>query len=126
MTPDGLFYTKTHEWARVEGDAVYVGITDYAQSELGDMVFIELPSPGREVSVGEAFATIEAVKAVSDVYSPVSGEIVEVNETLRTAPDTVNKDPYGDGWMVKIKMSNPAETEELISSEDYKKLIGEL
>ncbi len=126
MTPEELYYTKTHEWVRVEGEIATVGITDYAQSELGDIVFIELPEVGRVVSAGEAFATIEAVKTVADVYAPVSGEIVEVNETLRTSPDVANKSPYDEGWIVKIRMSKPDEVKSLLSAEDYKAMIGEV
>ncbi|MCD6418165.1 glycine cleavage system protein GcvH [bacterium] len=125
MVRDDLLYTKEHEWIKADGDVGIVGITDYAQSELGDIVFIELPAAKKSIAAGEAFATIEAVKAVSDVYAPVSGEIIEVNEALRTAPDIVNNDPYGDGWMVKIKMSDRSELDNLLSPQDYKDLIGE-
>jgi len=125
MVLDNLLYTKEHEWARAEGDTLVLGITDYAQSELGDIVFVELPHKGKSFSAGDSIATIEAVKAVSDVYSPVSGQIIEINESIRTAPDAVNKDPYGTGWMIKVKMSNPAELKGLLSPGDYKKLIGE-
>ncbi len=125
MVLDGLYYTKEHEWAKVDGEIATVGITDYAQSELGDVVYIELPSEGKSVSVGDAFSTIEAVKAVSDVYSPVSGEIIEVHKELATAPDLINKDPYGDGWIIKVKMSNPDDLKNLLSADEYRKLIGE-
>ncbi|RKZ24962.1 glycine cleavage system protein GcvH [bacterium] len=125
MVLDGLYYTKEHEWAKVDGEIATVGITDYAQSELGDVVYIELPSDGKSVSVGDAFSTIEAVKAVSDVYSPVSGEIIEVHKELATAPDLINKDPYGDGWIIKVKMSNPDDLKNLLSADEYRKLIGE-
>lgn len=125
MVLDGLYYTKEHEWAKVDGEIATVGITDYAQSELGDVVYIELPSDGKSVSVGDAFSTIEAVKAVSDVYSPVSGEIIEVHKELATAPDLINRDPYGDGWIIKVKMSNPDDLKNLLSADEYRKLIGE-
>ena len=125
MVLDGLYYTKEHEWAKVDGEIATVGITDYAQSELGDVVYIELPSDGKSVSVGDTFSTIEAVKAVSDVYSPVSGEIIEVHKELATAPDLINKDPYGDGWIIKVKMSNPDDLKNLLSADEYRKLIGE-
>jgi len=125
MTLDGLLYTKEHEWMRIDGDIAVVGITDYAQGELGDIVFVELPAPGKMVASGDVALTVEAVKAVSDVYAPVAGKIVAVNDVLRTAPDTVNKDPYGTGWMVKIKMSAPGDFSGLLSPSDYKKLIAE-
>ena len=125
MVKEGLYYSKEHEWVRVEGDIAVVGITDYAQSELGDMVFIELPQVGRKVKAMEAAATIEAVKAVADVYSPVSGEIIEVNEALKNDPSPINSDPYGEGWIFKVKMENPDELKDLLSPDDYRKLIGE-
>ena len=125
MVRDDLYYTKEHEWAKIEGDIAIIGITDYAQSELGDILYVELPSEGKTVSAGEVLATVEAVKAVSDVYAPLSGEVDEVNEILSTTPEIINKDPYGEGWMVKIKMSNPDEVEQLLSPADYRDLIGE-
>lgn len=121
--PENLRYTNDHEWVKVDGDTAIVGITDYAQGELGDIVYIELPEVGREVSKGDPVATIEAVKTVADVYSPVSGEITEVNEKLKDAAEIVNKDPYGDGWMFKLKMKDKNELDELLTAEDYKKLI---
>ncbi len=123
--PEELKYSKDHEWVRVEGDIAVVGITDYAQSELGDIVYVELPQVGTRVQKGETVATVEAVKTAADVYSPVSGEVVEVNSALEEHAELVNKDPYGEGWIVKIKMSNPEELNELLSAEEYKKLIGE-
>lgn len=123
--PDGLYYSKDHEWIRVEGDIATEGITDYAQSELSDIVYVELPQVGRKVKKGEAIGTIEAVKTVADLYAVVSGEIVEVNENLKTSPQVVNSDPYGEGWMVKIKMENPDELKELMTAEEYKKHIGQ-
>ena len=125
MVLDDIYYTKEHEWAKVDGDVAIIGITDYAQSELGDIVFVELPGGNQEVSAGDAFITIEAVKAVTDVYAPVSGEIIELNNELVSTPDLINKDPYGDGWMAKIKMSNPDEIEQLLSPDEYRELIGE-
>ncbi len=125
MIRDDLYYTKEHEWAKIEGDIAIVGITDYAQSELGDILYVELPSVGKTVNAGDVLATVEAVKAVSDVYAPLSGEVVEVNEALASTPEVINKDPYGEGWLVKIKMSNPDEVGNLLSPEDYKNLVGE-
>ncbi len=122
--PENLKYTKDHEWALVEGDMATIGITDYAQSELGDIVYLELPSVGDSATVGEAIGTIEAVKTVADLYSPVSGEVVEINEALQDASELVNKDPYGEGWLAKIKMENPGEADQLMSPEDYKKLLS--
>ncbi len=125
MVRDDLYYTKEHEWVKVEGDTAIVGITDYAQSELGDILYVELPDVGKTVSAGDVLATVEAVKAVSDVYAPLSGEVIEVNEALSTTPEVINKDPYGEGWMVKIKISNPDEVNQLLSPADYRNLIGE-
>jgi glycine cleavage system H protein len=123
--PKDLKYTKDHEWAKLDGDVVTVGITDYAQGELGDVVFVELPEAGTEIDVDESFGTIEAVKAVADLFSPVSGEIVEANsDILEDAPETINSDPYGDGWMVKIKLSDVGQYEGLMSADDYEKHIG--
>ena len=122
--PENLKYTKDHEWVLVDGDTGTVGITDYAQGELGDVVFVELPAIGRSVKQGESFGTIEAVKAVSDMYAPISGSVAEVNKELEKTPEIVNKDPYGKGWMVKIKVSNPADLSSLINAAAYKALIG--
>lgn len=124
LVPKELKYTKTHEWVRIEGDTATVGITDFAQSELSDVVFVELSAPGRVLKQNDAFGTVEAVKAVSDVYAPVSGEVIAVNENLKTAPDTVNKEPFGAGWMVKIRLSNPSELEGLLKPEDYEILAA--
>jgi glycine cleavage system H protein len=123
--PANLLYTKDHEWIRVEGDTGYIGVTDFAQGELGDVVFIEIETVGETLPKEEVFGTIEAVKTVSDMFMPVGGEILEVNPALEEKPDLVNKDPYGKGWMVKIRMSNPDETKELLSPEEYKTLLGE-
>jgi len=123
--PDTLRYTKDHEWIRVEGDYGVVGITDYAQSELGDIVFVELPQVGSSFSQGQSLGTIEAVKAVSDLFLPASGEIVEVNGNLGNAPELINKDPYGDGWMVKIRIKDHAEIDTLHDAKAYRSLIGQ-
>jgi glycine cleavage system H protein len=121
--PADLLYTKDHEWLRVEGDMAYVGITDFAQGELGDIVFLEIETLGETLNKEEVFGTIEAVKTVSDMFMPVSGEILEVNPALEETPDVVNKDPYGKGWIVKIKISNPEEVKELLIAEKYKSLL---
>jgi glycine cleavage system H protein len=122
--PAELKYTKDHEWAKVDGDVVTVGITDYAQGELGDVVYVDLPDVGAEVSQNDTFGSIEAVKAVADMYSPVSGEVVEVNEAISDAPETINQDPYGEGWMVKIRISNPDELNSLMDAAAYKDLLS--
>lgn len=122
--PENLKYTKDHEWVLIEGDTGTVGITDYAQGELGDVVFVELPAVGKTVKQGETFGTIEAVKAVSDLYAPVSGSVIGVNAELGTVPETVNKDPYGKGWMVKLKLTHAGEAAGLLSATAYKALIG--
>ncbi len=122
--PDNLKYTKEHEWIRVEGDVVVVGVSDFAQGELGDIVFLEVETIGETLEKEEVFGTIEAVKTVSDMFMPVSGEVIEFNEALADTPELVNKDPYGEGWMIKIKMSNPAELDELLDVEAYKELIN--
>ena len=121
--PSDLKYAKSHEWIRVSGDTATVGISDHAQSELTDVVFVELPEAGRKVKAGEACAVVESVKTASDIYSPVSGEIVEVNKPVTDKPDLVNTEPYAGGWFFKIKLSNPAELNALLSPEDYKKQI---
>ena len=119
-----LLYTEEHEWVSVEEDVATIGITDYAQGELGDVVFVELPAVGAEVKQMESFGTIEAVKAVSDLFAPVSGQVVEINEALADQPKLVNKDPYVDGWMIKIKMSDLSELESLLKADAYKSLIS--
>jgi glycine cleavage system H protein len=121
--PSDLLYTKDHEWLRIEGNMGYVGITDFAQGELGDVVFLEIETLGEILKMGEVFGTIEAVKTVSDIYMPVGGEVLEVNPDLEATPDVVNKDPYGKGWMIKIKVSDPAEAKELLTPEKYKELL---
>ena len=125
MVLEGLFYTETHEWLRVEGDEAYYGITDHAQHELGDIVYVELPEEEDELSVGEAFGTIEAVKAVEDLISPITGIVIEVNEDLEDAPETINKSAFEDGWIIKIKISDKSELDNLLNAEQYKKLIEE-
>jgi glycine cleavage system H protein len=122
--PENLKYTKDHEWIQIDGDTGIVGITDYAQGELGDVVFVELPAVGKVVKAHDTFGTIEAVKAVSDIYAPISGSVVAVNPELEKTPEIVNKEPYGKGWMVKIKISNPSEVSGLLSATAYKQLIG--
>lgn len=123
-TPTHLKYTKDHEWVIVDGDIATVGITHFAQKELGDIVYVEVETLDQVLSKDEVFGTVEAVKTVSDLFLPLSGEIIEFNEDLVTKPETVNADPYGDGWMIKIKISNPSEIGELLDSDAYKKLIG--
>jgi glycine cleavage system H protein len=122
--PEKLKYTKDHEWIRVEADAGFIGITDFAQGELGDIVFVELPAAGKRVEYSQAFGTVEAVKAVSDLYSPVTGEILEVNKKIHDSPELVNKDPYEQGWMIKVKIEKPAELEQLLDVDAYKKLVA--
>ena len=121
--PAELKYSNDHEWCRVEGEYAYVGITDFAQSELGDIVFVDIQSEGESLAAGDIFGTIEAVKTVSDAFTPVSGEVVEVNPAIDADPALVNKDPYGEGWMVKIKMFAPEEVESLLSADDYAAFI---
>jgi glycine cleavage system H protein len=121
--PENLKYTKDHEWIRVEGEEAYVGITDYAQGELGDIVFIEIETEGEELAKEEVFGTIEAVKTVSDMFMPIAGEVLEVNEKLEESPEVVNKDAYGDGWLIKIKVTDPSEVDELLDAAAYKALL---
>ncbi len=123
--PEELKYTEEHEWVLVEDDVVSVGITDFAQDSLGDIVFVELPEVGARVEAGKAFGVVESVKAVSDIYSPVTGEVVEVNEELPDEPEVLNTSPYEDGWMVKIRYSEPEELDELLDADAYRELIEE-
>lgn len=123
-TPTNLRYTREHEWIRVEGNEAYVGITDYAQSELGEIVFVDVNTVGENVAQGEVFGSVEAVKTVSDLNMPVSGEVLEFNEALNDQPELVNNDPYGEGWMVKISVADPAELETLLDATAYEQLIG--
>ena len=120
--PEELQYTKTHEWVRREEDVATVGITEHAQDELGDVVFIELPEKGASFGAGDAFGTVESVKAVSDLYAPVGGEVVEVNEALNDSPEKINEEPYGDGWIIRLRVSEEAD---LLSAGDYEKLLEE-
>ena len=122
--PQELRYTKDHEWARLDGDVVYVGITDYAQGELGEIVYVDVTTEGESLSAEEVFGSIEAVKTVSDLLLPIEGEILEVNSELEDRPELVNSDPYGKGWLVKVKPANAEDVEGLLSPEDYKKLIA--
>ena len=123
--PEELKYTEEHEWVLVEGDLAMIGITDFAQDALGDVVFVELPAVGTEVTTGKAFGVVESVKAVSDVYSPVSGTVEEINEELPDAPEIINTSPYGDGWMIKIRMSNPGELDGLMDAAAYQAHLAE-
>jgi glycine cleavage system H protein len=122
--PDNLRYTKDHEWVRLEGDVAVVGITDFAQKELGDIVYVEVESVGKSFNSAEVFGTVEAVKTVSDLFMPISGTVQELNPILANEPELVNSDPYGKGWMIKIKPSNKAEIDSLMSAADYDKLVG--
>jgi len=121
--PENLKYSEDHEWIRIEGDVAFVGITDYAQSNLGDIVFIEVETLGEELDKGEAFGNVEAVKAVEELYLPITGEVLEFNEELEDSPDLVNKDPYDKGWVVKIKITDPGELDDLLDSKAYTGLI---
>lgn len=122
--PDNLKYTAEHEWVKIDGDVATVGITDFAQGELGDIVFVEVDTVGEELDQNEVFGTIEAVKTVSDLFSPVAGEIMEFNGDLEDAPENINQDPYEKGWIVKIKMSNPSEADALLDAEAYSQIAG--
>ena len=122
--PANLKYSNDHEWVRVEGNEAFVGITDFAQGQLGDIVFVDVPTVGESLGQNEVFGSIEAVKTVSDAFLPVSGEILEFNEALENDPSLVNKDPYGEGWIIKVNMANPAEVDTLLSADDYAKLVG--
>ena len=117
--PDDLHYSKDHEWVRVDGNVAVVGITDYAQDSLGDVVYVELPKPGDEFAANESFGSVESVKAVSEVFSPVSGEVASINETLADEPEKVNQDPYREGWMIRVQMSNPGEVDSLLTAAEY-------
>ena len=117
--PEDLHYSKDHEWVRVEGDQAVIGITDYAQDSLGDVVYVELPKTGEKFSANESFGSVESVKAVSEVFTPISGEVVKINEALADEPEKVNTDPYGAGWMISIRMSNPGEVDSLLTAAEY-------
>lgn len=122
--PENLKYTKDHEWCKVDGDTLTIGVTDFAQSELGDIVFVEVETEGEELDKEEVFGTIEAVKTVSDLFMPVTGEVIEFNEELEASPEVVNSDPYGEGWMIKIKITDQGDLDELLDAAAYKDLIG--
>lgn len=122
--PASLKYTKDHEWIRVEGDVAFIGITDHAQKELGDIVYVDIDTLDKEVAQNDVFGTVEAVKTVSDLFSPITGTVLEVNDKLDGNPELVNSDPYGDGWMVKMSITNPAELDGLLASEAYGELVG--
>jgi glycine cleavage system H protein len=122
--PANLKYTKDHEWVSVEGDVATIGITDFAQGELGDIVYVEIETVGETMDQEEVFGSVEAVKTVSDLFMPVSGEIIEFNAGLESNPEAVNKDPYGDGWMIKVKLSNPSEVDSLLDATGYQALVG--
>lgn len=122
--PEHLAYTEAHEWLEVESDTGTVGITDYAQSQLGDIVFVELPEVGAQLRRGEAFGTVEAVKTVEDLYAPISGEVVEVNEDLEDDAERVNRDPYGEGWLIKVRLAEPAELDDVLAAADYRDHIA--
>jgi len=124
MYPENFRYTKEHEWVRVEGDTGVVGITDHAQEQLGDIVYVDLPKPGTRLEQGKTLGSVESVKAVSDIYSPVSGEVVSVNDALTTSPEKLNADPHGEAWLVKIKLSAPGEIQQLLSADDYQNYVG--
>ncbi len=125
MVQPELLYSKEHEWVRIEGDRATIGVTDYAQEALGDIVYVELPKPGRTVEQFGDIGVVESVKAVSDLFTPISGEVVEVNAALETDPAAVNRDPYGDGWLVKLKLKDSGEAKNLLAPRDYEKLIAE-
>ncbi len=122
--PGDRRYTKEHEWAKTEGNLVRVGITEYAQAQLGDVVYVELPQVGADLRAGKTFGVVESVKAASDLYSPISGKVVEINAALESSPETVNSDPYGEGWMIVVEPSSAAEVDELMSAADYEKLTA--
>jgi glycine cleavage system H protein len=122
--PNNFKYTKEHEWVSVEGDAGTIGITDHAQEELGDIVFVNLPKVGSKTEKGQSFGSVESVKAVSDIYSPVSGEVTAINDLLSTSPEKLNEDPHGAAWLIKLKLSAPAEINGLLSADDYQEYIG--
>jgi glycine cleavage system H protein len=124
ILPEDLKYTKEHEWVRVEGDVAYVGITDFAQKELGDIVYVEIETQGEDINQHEVFGTVEAVKTVSDLFMPITGKILEVNPELESEPELVNDDPYGKGWMIKISIAEKSELDELLTYQDYKGLVG--
>lgn len=122
--PSELKYTKDHEWVKIDGDIATIGVTDFAQSELGDIVYVEIETEGDTLDEGEVFGTVEAVKTVSDLFMPLKGEVIEVNETIESEPEAVNDDPYGKGWMIKVKMDDPSAADSLLSADDYQEEIS--
>jgi glycine cleavage system H protein len=122
--PEDLHYSKDHEWVRVEGDVAVIGITDFAQNALGDVVYVEVPKPGEKFEAHESFGSVESVKAVSEIFTPISGEVVEVNESLQDEPEKVNTDPYGEGWMIRMRMNNPGEVDSLLSAVEYEEFTS--
>ena len=122
--PENYRYTKEHEWVNLQGDTATIGITDHAQHELGDIVYVDLPKVGANIEAGKTFGSVESVKAVSDVYAPISGEVVEINETLASAPEKLNQDAHGEAWLIKLRVSKPAELNNLLSAADYQKYVG--
>jgi glycine cleavage system H protein len=122
--PEELKYTKDHEWVKIQGDVAYVGITDFAQSELGDIVYVDIDTLDKQVSREEVFGTVEAVKTVSDLFSPLSGKVLEINKQLESSPETVNADPYGGGWMIKMSIDDTSEVDDLLTAEQYADLVG--
>ena len=125
MNPEDLHYTQSHEWVRIDGDVGTIGITDHAQKELGEIVYLELPEAGHLINGSEEFGTVESVKAVSEIFAPVSGEVLEVNATLAASPETINKDPYGEGWLLKIKLADTKDLDSLMTAAEYRKYIEE-
>ncbi len=125
MNPSELRYDKEHEWVRVDGDTAVIGITDFAQDQLGEVVYVDLPAEGDEVASGDTFGEIESVKSVSELFSPITGEVVKVNEDLDDAPETVNEDPYGDGWMIEVRMADPTEVDDMLTAEEYESFVSE-
>ena len=125
MYPQEFLYTKEHEWIRVDGSTGTLGITDYAQKELGDIVYVELPKPGDQVTANESFGTVESVKAVSEIFSPVTGEVIAVNTKVREAPEMLNADPYGDAWLIRERLADPRETKDLMTADEYEAYIKE-
>lgn len=121
--PTDLKYTNDHEWVRFEGQFAYVGITEFAQRELGDIVFVDVPTVGKAIAHGESFGTVEAVKTVSDLFMPITGKVVQVNEDLESSPEVINTDPYGEGWIIKLEIAQPKQTENLLSASEYKTLV---
>ena len=121
--PDSLHYSKDHEWVRVDGDTAIIGITDHAQEQLGDVVYVELPKVGEEFAANDSFGSVESVKAVSEIFTPIAGKISETNDSLNDEPEKVNKDPYGDGWMIKVRLSDPSEMDVLMTAEEYEEYI---